>query len=284
MTACDRQRGTEEPLRVLSLGAGVQSSTIALMAAEGEIPMPHCAIFADTQSEPEAVYRYLEYLERLLPFPVHRVSKGSLRQELLDAAAGKRGAWGRPPLHIRNPDGSKGFTRRQCTQDYKIEPIQRKVRELCGVKPRSPGPKHIILHQLIGISTDEAVRMRSSRVRWIRHDYPLVDLGMSRLDCIHWLKKRDRKLPPKSACTFCTFRSDRGWRDMRDNDPDSFRDAVAIDRALREGARHIMLKGAPYLHRSLVPLDEVDLSTAEERGQFSLFGDFKAECEGMCGV
>jgi hypothetical protein len=36
-------------LRVLSLGAGVQSTTLALMAAHGEIgPMPDCAIFADT--------------------------------------------------------------------------------------------------------------------------------------------------------------------------------------------------------------------------------------------
>jgi hypothetical protein len=41
-------------LTVLSLGAGVQSSTMALMAAKGEIiPMPDCAIFADTGAEPK---------------------------------------------------------------------------------------------------------------------------------------------------------------------------------------------------------------------------------------
>ena len=34
---------------VLSLGAGVQSSTLALMAAKGEVtPMPDVAVFADT--------------------------------------------------------------------------------------------------------------------------------------------------------------------------------------------------------------------------------------------
>lgn len=44
-------------LRALSLGAGVQSTTMALMAAHGEIqPMPDCAIFADTGWEPKAVY------------------------------------------------------------------------------------------------------------------------------------------------------------------------------------------------------------------------------------
>lgn len=50
---------------ILSLGAGVQSSTLALMAARGEVPgFPKldCAIFADTQDEPASVYRWLEWL------------------------------------------------------------------------------------------------------------------------------------------------------------------------------------------------------------------------------
>lgn len=45
-------------LNIISLGAGVQSTTMALMAAHGEIePMPDCAIFADTKVEPAAVVR-----------------------------------------------------------------------------------------------------------------------------------------------------------------------------------------------------------------------------------
>lgn len=43
-------------LRVLSLGVGGQSTTLALMAAHGEIgPMPDCSIFADTGWEPAAI-------------------------------------------------------------------------------------------------------------------------------------------------------------------------------------------------------------------------------------
>ena len=42
-------------LRVLSLGAGVQSTTLALMIEKGEIPMVDCAIFADTMGEPKKV-------------------------------------------------------------------------------------------------------------------------------------------------------------------------------------------------------------------------------------
>lgn len=62
---------------IISLGAGVQSSTLALMAVHGEItPMPDAAIFADTQAEPQSVYKWLDWLEMQLPFPVHRVTKG----------------------------------------------------------------------------------------------------------------------------------------------------------------------------------------------------------------
>lgn len=84
-------------LRALSLGAGVQSTTLALMAAHGEIgPMPDCAIFADTGWEPQAVYDHLEWLMsgNVLPFPVHIVSAGNIRDDLIGAGDGKRwAAW-----------------------------------------------------------------------------------------------------------------------------------------------------------------------------------------------
>jgi len=42
---------------------------------------------------------------------------------------------------------------------------------------------------------------------------------------------------------------------MRDEDPDVFADAVAIERLIRTGFRR--LRGEDFLHRSGVPLDEV---------------------------
>lgn len=79
-------------LTILSLGAGVQSSTLALMAAHGEItPMPDCAIFADTGSEPRKVYEWLDWLETKLPFPVHRVMKdGGLLNNIVESINGRR--------------------------------------------------------------------------------------------------------------------------------------------------------------------------------------------------
>lgn len=49
-------------MKILSLGAGVQSSTLALMCEAGEIEKPDYAIFADTGWEPRHVYQWLDYI------------------------------------------------------------------------------------------------------------------------------------------------------------------------------------------------------------------------------
>ena len=45
-----------------STGAGVQSTAIALLIAEGRLPKPDVAIFADTGWEPAAVYQQVDRL------------------------------------------------------------------------------------------------------------------------------------------------------------------------------------------------------------------------------
>jgi hypothetical protein len=84
--------------------------------------------------------------------------------------------------------------------------------------------------------------------------------------------------PPRSACSYCPFHNDSEWRRLRD-DKTSWDEAVRVDRLIREGVRGA--KEHLFLHRSLKPLDEVDLSTPEDHGQLNLFNN---ECEGMCGV
>jgi hypothetical protein len=269
-------------LRVLSLGAGVQSTTLALMAAHGEVgPMPDCAIFADTEWEPASVYDHLAWLmsPNVLPFPVHIVSAGNLRADLLRAASGER--WTSIPAFTRNVSGTRveiGMIRRQCTKDYKIVPIRRKVRALAGLTRRR-SPRSAVVEQWIGISSDEVVRMKPSRESWQVNRWPLIEKRMTRQDCLKWLERNGYPVPPKSSCIGCPFHSDAMWRRLRDHDRAAWSDAVEIDRSIRSGLRGI--RGEVFLHRSAVPLDEADLTTAEDLGQLDLFAN---ECEGMCGI
>lgn len=253
-------------MRVLSLGAGVQSSTLLLMGCGGEVQID-AAIFADTGWEPRAVYVHLEWLERQATaagIPVYRVTKGDLRA---DALVGKSEAW--MPLYAAG-NGREVQLKRQCTRHYKLRPIHRQARAL-GATRRQP------ITLLIGISLDEFARMRDPRVQYLRHEWPLIDRRMTRQDCLHWLERHGYPRPPKSSCVGCPYRDARAWRQMRDTQPEEWADAVAFDAAIRAQRQG----DAVYLHRSLRPLPLVNLTTPQERGQMDLFG---AECEGLCGV
>ena len=270
-------------LRALSLGAGVQSTTLALMAAHGAVgPMPDCAIFADTGWEPKAVYEHLDWLmaPNVLPFPVFIVGPGNMRDNLLAAGRGER--WASIPAFARSVDRrgnvSIGMIRRQCTGDYKIEPIRRKVRELVELT-RKRSPTFAVVEQWTGISFDEVIRMKPSREAWQRNRWPLIEERMTRRDCLAWLRERGYPDPPKLACIGCPFHDNSRWRAMRDHDEEAWRYAIDVDRAIRTGIRGI--RGEVYLHRSGVPLDEADLSTLADHGQLDLWPN---ECEGMCGV
>lgn len=269
-----------EPIHIISLGAGVQSSTMALMAAKGEItPMPAAAIFADTQAEPKSVYTWLDWLEKQLPFPVHRVTAGNLEQDTLTVRQRKdgKGSWNRSgiPAYIANKDGTRGIGPRQCTHDFKIIPIQRHTRKLL----KEAGAKVAI--KWIGISLDEISRMKESRTKYEVNRWPLVDLGMKRHDCLRWMKQHGFPKPPRSACVFCPFHGGSEWRRLKEDEPEAFARAVAFEKEYQRLKALTTRMGTPYLHNSLKPLSEVDFSTEEERGQLGMFNN---ECEGMCGV
>jgi hypothetical protein len=118
-------------LRILSLGAGVQSSTLALMIEKGQVPMVDAAIFADVKGEPKAVYEWLDYLKtQVTKYPIYVVTWRNLKQDILDAAQGNYKAFTAPFFTKNIETGKKGMLRRQCTSDYKIKPVVQKIREL----------------------------------------------------------------------------------------------------------------------------------------------------------
>lgn len=265
--------------RILSLGAGVQSTTMALLAAHGEIkPAPDLAIFADTQAEPGAVYDHLRWMMsgNVLPFPVEIVTRGSLEDQVRRSIAGEAPNY--VPWFSQGGDDSKGMLWRSCTDKFKLTPLRRRMRALVGLETGEQC-KEPRVECWIGISTDEAMRMKPSQNNWCVHRWPLIELGMSRWDCLRWLERHGYPKPAKSACSFCPYRSDDAWRDLRDNHPADWQRAVAIDSEVRCGVKGST--GTLYAHRDFVPLAEADLSTAEDRGQLNLFNN---ECEGMCGV
>ncbi|WP_433599129.1 hypothetical protein ACQPXH_26135 [Nocardia sp. CA-135953] len=301
-------------LRLLSLGAGVQSTTLALMACRGELSGLDGAIFADTGWEPPAVYDQVRRLEAEFAtagIPLHQVGNGHLRKDSLDPqkrfvsipyfTLAPEGTMVREEITETDDNGHEvivgyrdrpatrrereGIGRRQCTYQYKIRPINRAVRILLG----APAPNYRrvpagrVAEQWIGFSTDEIQRVNDRREnKYTIKRFPLLELGMSRKDCERYLRRSGWGHTVKSSCIGCPHHRNDYWRDMRDNRPTEWADAVAFDHAIRKGgASADPLTGEAFLHRSCVPLDlaPIDHITRTEwkDRQLDLFDDLEPD-------
>lgn len=267
------------PIHIISLGAGVQSSAMALMAALGTLtPLPEAAIFADTGDEPKSVYVWLDWLEKQLPFPVYRVRHPSgnplsvASLHVRKSAGGKYYTKHSPPAFIVDAQGKTGILMRQCTQDFKLEVIRREIQRIRNKRP---------VIQWIGISLDEAHRMKPSRQAYITNTWPLIDQRLTRRQCLSWMEANGFPKPPRSACTFCPYHSNAEWQRLKTDEPEAFQSAVEYEIKLQNTMKQVTnVRGTPFLHRSAISLATVDFLDAHD-GQQDLFGN---ECEGMCGV
>ena len=264
-------------LRILSLGAGVQSSTLALMIEKGEVPMVDAAIFADTMGEPKTVYNWLNWLEKQLSYPVYRVSKGNLKEDNIQFLIGKH-KFSHIPLHTKNKiTGKGGISRRQCTNLYKIQPVVQKVRDLLGLSKGEKRKKVTAVDMLMGISTDEQFRIKTNQIKYITNIYPLVEKEMSRTKCKEWMKKYNYPTPPRSACTYCPFHNNDEWLHIKSGDPKEWQEVLEFDRFIRDKSKN--KDEELFLYSKKIPLDKADFK--KEDNQLDLFNN---ECEGMCGV
>jgi hypothetical protein len=278
-------------LRILSLGAGVQSSTLALMIEQGELPTIDAAIFADVKGEPKKVYEWLEYLKtKITSYPIHIVTWRDLKQDILDASKGEYKAFTAPFFTKNLETGKKGMLRRQCTADYKIKPVVQKIRELLGLAKGEKRKAGTQVDLLMGISQDEISRMKRNPIKYINNVYPLVDKKMTRKDCIEWMEDNFYPRPPRSACTFCPYHSNEEWIRIKNDSPEEWKEVVAMDRAIRSQERFkeknkgsASLKDEIFLHRSCKPIDEVDFAKEKNKKQLDFEFGMENECEGMCG-
>lgn len=262
---------------VLSLGVGVQSSTLYFQSSLNSIQRADYAVFADTGSESANTYKYLEYIQKWcannngIPIIV-------IKQNLYEDAMRGLNKAGKKFLSIPvygMEGGKRFFGQRQCTKHYKIETVFKAIRSLYGLLPKKRTPKTDVL---IGISTDEILRMKPSRYKTLTNIFPLIDKNMSRDDCKQWLKDNGFIIPPKSSCIFCPYNNDLMWLEEKTNRPDEFEKSCILDDAIR----NVTGKGdtGTYLHQSCKPLREVEFKN-KNNVDINLFNN---ECEGMCGL
>ena len=269
---------TENPLKILSLGWGVQSWTLATMAALGEIPKPDYAVHADTTHEMAGTYshakKWTPWLEER-GIPVVTVQAA---EKLVATAEWEKYPEGLkiPAYSIELKTGSEGQIRRECTTDWKILPLRRFARSIIG----KTSPECV--EMWMGISLDEWQRMRTADVKYIKNIYPLVDRRLSRSHCVGWLEQQGLDIPPKSACTFCPYHNKDHWKRLKQAGGADWDEAVAVDGLIRNLGTGRGSEFQHYVHNSRLPLEQA-VRIPEDYGAHQIEMDIPCD-SGHCFV
>ncbi len=250
----------------LSLGWGIQSFTLAAMVALGELPPVDVAIHADTTHERRGTYAFAA---RWTPWLEERGVKVATVRAANSQPVNPYGGM-MIPAYTATEKGN-GQMSRQCTDEWKRAPIRRYLQAHRGGRA---------VEVWLGISLDEFQRMKDSDVKYITHRWPLIERRMTRNDCRLWLERHGLETPPKSSCVFCPYHNRAAWVELAHSGDGDWQKAVEVDQAIRKARPPYDL----FVHPARVPLDEVDLRTEQEKGQLDLWGNWDAECSGMCGV
>jgi hypothetical protein len=264
-------------IRAFSYGGGVQSTAALVLAAQGRIDFP-VFLFANTgdDSEHPDTLRYVR--EVAMPYAeeqgiqlhetARRFRRGprkgervTLYQELItnEKSIGI-------PMRM---SGNGAPSNRACTVDYKIDWLDYVLRQMGATK----ADRAVIG---LGISLDELERMSSDDPDLVStKEYPLIDLRLTRQDCMNIISRAGLPVPPKSSCWFCPFHTAARWREMKEHEPELFQRAVELER-LKNEHRRALGKDEVWLSRTLRPLDQALAGTQHEM-------DFDDTCEsGFC--
>lgn len=198
----------DNAVRVLSFGAGVQTTALAILAAKGHVEPYNALVFADTGGEHPETYRYLEQV--FVPW-----ANGSLRTVRYDSPTyGAETlydlAWRRRIV--------PSIINRWCTDQFKVRPINKALRHYSQSVEIS-----------IGISADESHRCVDRGKGWLKYEWPLVALGLTREDCRRVIADGGLPEPRKSGCWFCPFQSRRCWLELAESHPDLWEKALALE-------------------------------------------------------
>jgi 3'-phosphoadenosine 5'-phosphosulfate sulfotransferase (PAPS reductase)/FAD synthetase len=215
-------------MRVLSFGGGVQTTAAAILAVTGAMPRPDAIVFADTGDESPETYAFMGGFVRWLAdqgFMFVRVRRAGPDLVTRYTRAGR--------MPMRSVSS--------CTDNFKIQPVRRWMRANgCATSTHRSKNKPTVQ---IGISWDEMDRMADSDVKWIRNEYPLIDLRLNRDDCKKIIAAAGFEVPPKSGCMCCPWQSARALVRANEQHPKRIERVAAMEaRAIERTPQHRLVR------------------------------------------
>lgn len=316
--------GNNPLLTVLNYSGGKQSAMLFWLVIDGEIELPpsFAVINSNPGMENTLTYEYhLQVQEACKKYGIHyECAPGpNLYEDLLAAGEGKVDRIDNPPYWTLSEKGKVGRLRQACTDYYKIAPMDRVVRRLLherfGVSPitRRPGVREAdgtfrctnIVEKWIGFAADETQRNSESRQDYAYFRYPLQEMGIRKIDCENWYTHTSRNAPPRSVCNACFANGLATFKDMHDNRPADWQQAVKVDEAVRDMSKYgvrdqVFVSATCYPLRQLAaqgfvltpeqvearrrrkPNNETVFETKGMQEEINKLGDNDGEAEWMC--
>lgn len=237
-----------------SCGGGRQSAGIAALIVEGKLPRPDHVVMAALEWERKETFAYvtahIRPAMRSLGVPFTFASRKKYATK--DFLGGSDGASVLLPCYT-DQSGKQSKLPEWCSGEWKREVVLRWAAE-------HPGWKGQGVDNWVGISLDERHRRRAPRRQWLQLVYPLLDVYPTGVaGCLEAVRRVGWPEPPRSRCYHCPNQSDAEWAELT---PEEWELACKRDEWLRTIDPHA------YLHRSLIPLRQVQLQP-ETDGLFS---------------
>jgi len=110
-----------------------------------------------------------------------------------------------------------------------------------------------MVEKWIGFAFDEQPRISIPGQKYTYFRYPLIEMGMDRIDVDAYYAVNNIPKPPRSVCVACFANGTEHYKWQAGNGTDDFDRAVKVDDAVRD-MTGVGITNPVFVHRSLVPL------------------------------
>lgn len=257
-------------MKILSCGAGMQSTALALMSCANKlikenrangfnftyhekVPIYDVVLFCDLGLEPSWVMNQVTFIQQAcewagIPF---YILKSNLYEDYLNDFGKKRVV--SIPFWSVDEEGKKGKMMRNCTLDYKITLMQNFVRwQLLGYKKGSrTKPEDIKAHEMhLGFSKEEEHRCKENPHKMFINKFPLCEMNLVRADNYAYIKDVWGLDTKASACCFCPFHTNYFFDFIRKNNQEEYEKTVEFDQLLEDQQPNTKIRSKLYISKS----------------------------------
>lgn len=272
-------------MKILSCGAGMQSTALALISCDQtrnairypEVPTYDAVVYCALGCDPVWVDRQVDFIQEACDacdIPFYILQSDLYGDYMKNFGHGRVSCI---PFWTLDERGKKGrMPYRACTMDYKVRMIQKFVRQqLLGYQAHQrTRAEDIGAHELhIGFSGEETQRMFESRHLFFINRFPLIQMGWTRADCYRYSLEEWGLETKGSSCLICPFHQNFFFQHLKDHVPHNYETILEFDQMLKQRQPLSKIRNQLFISKSrkrikdLEPDECNDAQTFDYQGQ-----------------